>query len=493
MKIIKYLIVLFLALNSYGQETEKIGPFYLEEITAFKAFYENSTEYNAEKLNQIFKEINSLPKVTSANSKSYIKNDKSVFEIYKQKDISLKVVTSSDKKDCIIYLYSNGIVEHEIPYLNNKVTGVYKVFLSNGSLLSETEYKEGKRNGVRKFYPISENRIIEGDFIDGKITGTIKVSEPENNRFILFPNNLKNGKVEYYDVASNLLCEVPILEGNIVHGEVIDYFYNSNAKRLVRNHRMGKLDGKTEYFDENGNSKCILNFKEGKPIGAHKEFYLNGKIYRETFYSQDGAKIGTWKTFDESGKLKNEISYVNDNYGGVENVYYNGFLVGYREYKDGKLNGAWKNWNSVTTKLEYEDVFKDGIRLNTIRYFNDGKISTKLEFNSKGQVISSQYYDKKGIIFYEKKYNAKKSSEGIHKIYLYGKDEEHFLYAEEEFDDNEFRIREKLFMPNEEYIETIFQPNGSSIKTILKNKTTVTEYYLQSRKISLQEFNKFHK
>ncbi|MBC7440093.1 MAG: hypothetical protein H7250_08940 [Flavobacterium sp.] len=493
MRKLNILILLFLALKSYSQEIEEIRPFYLQEISAFKAYYENSTEYNSEKLNRIFKEINSLPKVNSVNSKFYKENNNLIFEIYEEKNISLKLITSNNKKLSTIYLYSKGKVEHEIPYLENKIDGVYKVFLNDGKLLFETNYKSGKRNGYRKFYTLSENRIIEGNFINGQITGKIKVIEPENNRYLLYPNNLKNGIIEYYDISSNLYCEVPFIEGNIIQGEVIDYYYQSKNKRLVRNHKMGKLDGKTEYFDEKGNSKCILNYKDGMPIGEHKEFYLTGRIYKEIFYDENGIKIGTWKTYDESGKLSGELHYVNGKINGIEKIYINGILRSTREYVDDNLNGSWKHWNSETKIIESESQMIDNKCVSIIFYFKNGKISKRFENNAKNQPIRAEYFDKNGNLFYEEKYNSDKSSEGTHKYYFYDKNEDYFLGNEDEFDKNGFKIREKNYLKNDDYEEIRYKNNGCKIKIINRNKLTTTEYYYFGKKIEIEEFKKLDK
>ncbi|RZK01615.1 MAG: hypothetical protein EOO43_24220, partial [Flavobacterium sp.] len=368
-----------------------------------------------------------------------------------------------------------------IPYVNGKVNGIYKLFLKNGTPLFETNYKNGKRNGIRRFYTLSDNMVIEGNFIDGKVTGAIKITEPKENRFILYPNNIKNGTIQFYDMESYLYCEVPFIASNIVQGEVIDYYYHSKNKRLVRNHKMGKLDGKTQYFDEKGNSKCILNYKDGVPIGEHKEFYLTGELYQERFYDENGTKTGTWKTYDESGNLTGEIQYVNGKKNGIEKMYINKVLKSTRQYIDDKLNGPWKHWNSETNNIESESQMLDNKAVSTTFYFKNGRVSRRFENNALNQPIRAEYFDKNGNLFYEEKYNSDKSSEGVHKYYFYDKNEDYFLANEDEFDKNGFKVWEKNYA-GDDYFEIKYKANGCNVKTIYKNELKTVEYYYRTKK-----------
>jgi len=489
-----YLILILFTLKIYSQDIREINPFYLAEISSFKIFYTCTDELNSEKQKALFKEISSLPKVNSVNSKFYKENGNSIFELYGEKNIRLKMVKSANTIDCTIYLYSNGKVAQEIPYKNGKVNGVYKVFSSDGSIEFETNFKDDKRNGIRRFNT-SDNQTIEANFINGQVVGKVKVINQDYLiKYMLYPNNLKNGTIEYYDTESNLLFEVPFIDKNIVQGEVIDYSYHSKIKHLVRNHKMGKLDDKTEFFDEKGNSKCVLNFKDGKPIGAHKEFYLNGGVYRESFYDENGIKTGTWKTYDESGKLKNEISYINGKTNGIENTYINGFLISTCETKDDKMkDGDSKRWNPETKKLESKTKWKDGKEIGVIYYFKNGNIFKRLEFNLNHQVIKAEYFNKEGGLFYEEKYNSDKSSEGTHKYYYKDRNDDYFIANEDEFDKDGFRVREKNYMGGENFNETKYKKNGCNIKTIYKDKIITTEYYYYTRKVSLEEFSKYDK
>jgi|GEM_PF-3089081 len=500
MKKLQYLLLVLLNMNLYSQKTEEIHAFYLQEIPGLATFCKNSVDYSPKKLDQLFKETCTLPRVNSKNSKFYKVGGKSIFEIYHdydKKNITLKVVSENDQR-CVIHLFSNGKVKHEIPYVNGKADGVYKVFSTDGSLLFETAYANGKMNGVRRFYPQSKDAIMEANYSNGSLTGKIKVIQPDYNVFLLYPGNLTNGTIEYYDMDSNLFCEVPFIEGNVVDGEVIDYHYRSKNKRLVRNHRRGRLDGKTEYFDEQGKSKCILNFSDGMPIGEHKEFYLIagghlGGIYKESFYDQHGIKTGTWKTYDENGKLSSEVPYVNGKKNGLERMYSEGTLTASREYVDDKLNGPWKTWNRETKSLKSESQMVNDKTMSTTFYFKSGRISKRYENNLDNQPVRAEYFDKNGNLFYEEKYNPDKSSEGTHKYYFYDKNEDYFLGNEDEFDKTGFKVRDKVYMGNDGYEETIYKKNGLRTKTVYKDKVTTVEYYYFYKRITVEEFQKLDK
>ncbi len=499
MKLLKLLLLFLIGFPMYAQEVEVIHPFYIAEIREFTAFYNkskmedpygSSTEYGPAKLNRIYTETSTLPRVNSVNSKFYKEGGTSTFEIYGQKNISMKIVATNDKKQATIYLYAKGKVEHEIPYANGKVNGVYKVFKSDGTPLFETEYKDGKMNGHRKFYTLSSDRIIEADFVNGVITGKVKVTDLENKRYMLYPNNFQSGVIEYYDATDNLICEVPFVDNNVVQGEVVDYYYHSKNKRLVRNHNKGKLDGKTECFDRDGKSKYTLNFKDGQPIGTYKEFYLNGGLYKECFYDENGVPIGTWKTYDRLGKINGEVPYSNGVINGVEKIYNGGYLIGTREYKDGKMNGSWKHWETGTQTLVSDQQMVDGKCVQITFYFKNGTVSKRYENDAKELPIRAEYFDKNGNLFYEEPYNADKSSEGTHKFYYYDQNEDYFLGDETEYDKAGFRVRQKLYLGKEDYEETKYKLNNYSIKTTYKDHILTTEYYYFTKKITEEEFSR---
>jgi len=484
--------ILLITSKLHSQEVEKIYPFYLDKIPSYKSIYDFNGELNRDELKELFVRIKSLKKENSFDRKYYKENNHSILEIYDGKKISMKLVQSNDNKEFNISIYFGGIIKQDVTYKNGKVNGIYKVYYYDD--WAEINYKDGLKNGLRKIYSSNNNQIIETNFLnDSIVVGKIKIIDLERNQYMLYPNNLKNGIIEYYDSYDNLYCKVPITDKSMVQGEVIDYFYHSKNIRSVRNHKLGKLDGKTEYFDEKGNSKFVNYFKNGKPIGNYKEFYLNGGIYEDRFYDDNGIKIGTWITYDESGKIIGELPYINGKINGVEKKYFNGIVTCTKEYKDDKLNGSLKHWNRYTKNIESESYMVDDKCMSIVYYFRNGKISRKFENNIKNQPIKAEYYDKNGNLFYEEKYNAEKSSEGVHKYYFYDSNEDYFLSDEEEFDKNEFKVREKNYMKNGDYIEKKYNTNGTYVRTIYKNKIITTEYYYYGKKISIEEYNKINK
>jgi len=487
-----FLIILFVTSKLHSQEVEKIYPFYLDKIPSFKSIYDFNGELNKKELKEMFAGIKSIKMENSFDRKFYKENNQSILEIYdEKKNISMKLIRSNDKNEYIMSIYFGGEIKYEIPYRNGKVNGIYKVYYYDD--WAEINYKDGLKNGLRKIYRSNNKQIIEVVFLNEKVSGKIKIIDTERNNFMLYPNNLEGGIIEYYDSHANLYCKVPFINKTFVQGEVIDYYYHSKNIRSVKNHKLGKLDGKTEYFDEKGNSKFINYFKNGMPIGNYKEFYLNGGIYEDRFYDDNGIKIGTWITYDESDKIIGELPYINGKINGVEKKYFNGIVICTKEYKDDKLNGSVKHWNSYTKNIESESYMVDDKNISIIYYFRNGKISRKFENNIKSLPIKAEYYDKNGNLFYEEKYNAEKSSEGVHKYYFYDSNEDYFLSDEEEFDKNEFKVREKNYMKNDDFIEKKYNTNGTFVKTIFKNKITTTEYIHYGKKISVEEYNKINK
>lgn len=66
--------------------------------------------------------------------------------------------------------YDNGKIHYEIPYVNDKKNGLYKIYNYDGSILYETPYVNDNVHGVDTGYYYSgdiryENYYIHGDYV----------------------------------------------------------------------------------------------------------------------------------------------------------------------------------------------------------------------------------------------------------------------------------------------------------------------------------------
>lgn len=85
-------------------------------------------------------------------------------------------------------------------YINDKLSGVRKVFYVGGILAEESEYKDGKKNGFTKIYTIKNVIIEETHYKNGELNGLAKFWHPngeldaEGN----YVDGIRKGKWKFY-------------------------------------------------------------------------------------------------------------------------------------------------------------------------------------------------------------------------------------------------------------------------------------------------------
>ena len=70
--------------------------------------------------------------------------------------------------------FSNGNIEYEAEFINNKLDGLSRVWLEDGMLLSESEYSNGQPHGIWKRYHPSGSIMYEVHYEYGKKHGDEK-------------------------------------------------------------------------------------------------------------------------------------------------------------------------------------------------------------------------------------------------------------------------------------------------------------------------------
>jgi len=87
---------------------------------------------------------------------------------------------------------------------------------------------------------------------------------------------------------------------------------------------------------ENGDTREIINFKNGKVHGKHERYYKNGQLAMIRF-PKNGKNDGEFKNYYENGNLRTEDKYINGKNDGVSRMYYeNGQLWRESKYKNGE-------------------------------------------------------------------------------------------------------------------------------------------------------------
>lgn len=194
---------------------------------------------------------------------------------------------------------------------------------------------------------------------------------PGNPKTIVYLNS--KGK----EVARELCDEtgkVTKTIGTIPDG-VIKEYYEDGALLAAYNYRGGKLEGTSKGYFRNGTLRGEWTYKNGKLEGKIMTYYTNGILNLELTYKND-VRDGISKFYNKDGKLSYEWRHKVGELEGVSKGYYeSGALRVEYNYQDGKRHGISKTYH------------KNG-ELQLIEIYENGKISNKTEYDSKGNLIS---------------------------------------------------------------------------------------------------------
>ena len=232
----------------------------------------------------------------------------------------IEIVNKHDEDGKLIY---SGPFRNKIPVghreygKDGKVTNAF-IYNDNGLLLSEGIVDEaGNRNGKWKDLFSNGKVQAEGQFTDNRRTGQWKfynISEKVEQTGS-YNNNRPDGLWNWYYDSGALRKEEEYFQGQrdgrsteySESGDIIAQGQYSDGGKYIT----GLKDGlwKTSYI--NGKLKFKGNFVQGNPDGQQTFYYENGKIKEEQYF-QMGIRQKTWKKFTEDGTTFLVISYKDD-------------------------------------------------------------------------------------------------------------------------------------------------------------------------------------
>ena len=323
----------------------------------------------------------------------------------------------NDVKQGTSYYYEKGVIYKSINYKNGKKQGLSKEFDSSGRIIAITEYSND--------YIINRERINNIDR-SGLKQGVWK-SFHSNNKVAVESNYLNDSLSGYYkefDMSGKIIKLVKYLHGTLLTDSISEEI---NPIKWVE-----------DYYD-NGKIKFRGGYKEGLPVGMHKEYTRDGTVtqakeYDETgtlsaegtvdendkkqgtwtyYYEtgetkakgeyKDNLKTGEWIFYYEDGKIEQRGKYVKNKASGLWTWYYRngnkwreenlvkgveeGSLTEYNkdgieilkgEYVDGEREGLWKYYNGdATEEGNYQGGLQNGIWKG---WFSNGKLSYEMNF-----------------------------------------------------------------------------------------------------------------
>ena len=178
-------------------------------------------------------------------------------------------------------------------------------------------------------------------------TGNSRASQQKFNEKGKYMNAIKN----VISWIQSLVVIGTILMGiGLVFGVFSSKSEDNNTSRSTKDTKLSKEDNlievRKEYW-ENGNLKSEVPYKKHYglgwkkvkttliPHGIAKQYYENGVLEKEDPYV-DGERTGTIKVYDEEGNLKVTMEYKNSKQDGAETWYYSdGTVMDVTYYRDG--------------------------------------------------------------------------------------------------------------------------------------------------------------
>ena len=351
-----------------------------------------------------------------------------------------------------ITYYVTGIKKSEGKRVNYMLDSTWIFYNQTGDTIETIEYKYGKKNG----YDIKYGYISKGEGITGYVRSReLYVNDKkEGEAYFYYPSGkikkivpYRNGKREgtgkEFDEEGNIITINEYHKDNLVERSRINRynkkgnkegkwitFYPDGKKYIEENYKDGLLDGYYKEYDQVGNLKVVLFYKDGKlvdlsakndsistpvdirnkyddngnliesgayrngvPIGIHRKYDKNGKIVHAWIYdntgkvtaegiiTEKGEKEGMWKFYYENGAVRAEGKYLHNQRTGPWKFYgRDGKLEQTGTYRRGKAEGTWR-WYFDNSALRREEEF-----------FNGKEDGHYVEYDREGNVIAEGNY-----------------------------------------------------------------------------------------------------
>lgn len=322
------------------------------------------------------------------------------------------------------YFFDNGQLHQEGEFIDDKKVGIWKEFNRFGILDSETDFGEkGAKTGVYKSYDLDGNLILQLEYKGEEVNKYTTFSADGKE---LSTDTKKKRELEFIGYHSN---GVKSVEGKYYKGNEVGIwkFFNLQGvliKELNYNDE-GLLDGKSNWYFDNGEIEIVKNFLKGYLDGYFVEYYKNGKIYTNGWYLE-GDKVGLWESYERNGQLLDQTYYLEGDIHGdvsfydgkgklreMSTYFYGSYMStttfdtlggvsGYIELIDGAANAEYVGvGGKISTKKTYKGGNSHG---DFIGFYADGTTRQSGSYIGGRKEGIWKWYNRKGILTAEGEY-----------------------------------------------------------------------------------------
>jgi antitoxin component YwqK of YwqJK toxin-antitoxin module len=121
-------------------------------------------------------------------------------------------------------------------------------------------------------------------------------------------------------------------------------------------------------------------YSGGLPHGAFKLYYPTGKVQSVARYS-NGKIDGRMQEFDVNGNVKLEVDFKNDSLNGEYSEFFDGKKIVSAQFRGNKLHGSYTEFNKHSGIPYIRVSAKENIAESKTLYFDNGKIKEELFMN----------------------------------------------------------------------------------------------------------------
>jgi antitoxin component YwqK of YwqJK toxin-antitoxin module len=354
---------------------------------------------------------------------SYLYGKKNGYYLKYKKDIRegvylwSKELFAGDRKEGTAYIYyPDGKIKQTISYIGGRKEGLSREYDRNGIIVSLLEFNNDFLIEREKINRTDDNGLKQGTWKDFYPGGGIRSEKT-------YKDNMLHGYYKEYDFKGSLVLSMLYDNGSMVKSRIeeerdieIVNKYNENNKLIYsgpfRNgtpvgiHRQYSNEGKVInafIYNDNGLllSEGIVD-EAGNRNGKWKDLNPEGNVIAEGTYVSN-RKTGPWKFYNSSGTIEQTGSFNNDRPDGLWQWYYpdgsilreedyfqgkrdglcveyseNGDIISQGQYSDDERNGEWKfKTDDFTEEGKYITGMKDG---QWRAYYLNGKLKYKANF-----------------------------------------------------------------------------------------------------------------
>lgn len=237
-------------------------------------------------------------KVVSGNQTKFITYDSITgSKAYEEEELFDQQSNKYLRNGRVLQYYSNGAIATDAQFMNGKLNGSYKQIDANGEVINAGENKEGNMVGEWITYYDEEWNVAETKkeaIYYRKINySSPKGPWPTSDYFI-------TGEKQFEGMLVQVSPDVPA-------GKCTYYFQNGKVSQELELDNMGNLKSQKIYNEDGKLDKEAKAANTAYGLGADWiEYYLNGKV-KAKGKTAEGVKVGTWTYYDENGNSKQII------------------------------------------------------------------------------------------------------------------------------------------------------------------------------------------